>query len=66
MNYKTDPKIFERMVSIRRDLHQHPELSWQEKRTAERICAVLDELRIPYRRLLETGIVADIPGPEGV
>jgi hippurate hydrolase len=41
-------------------------LSWQEKRTAERICAELDELKIPYRRLLETGIVADIPGPEGV
>lgn len=57
--------IFERMVSIRRDLHQHPELSLHEHRTAERVAGVLEELGIRHRRIAETGIVADIPGPDG-
>lgn len=57
------PDVFERMVAIRRDLHQHPELSWQEIRTAARICRDLERLGIPYRSgMAKTGIVADIPG----
>ena len=52
-----------RLVAFRRDLHQHPELSWNENRTADRICEQLDRLGIVYRRdVAQTGIVADIPG----
>lgn len=52
-----------RMVAIRRDLHQHPELSGQEVRTARRICAALEELGIPYRQgIAGTGVVAELPG----
>lgn len=55
--------VARRMVSIRRDLHQHPELSWRERRTAERVCRRLDELGIDYRRdVAGPGIVADLPG----
>ena len=55
--------LFGRLVDVRRDLHQHPELSWQERRTAERICRFLDELGIAYRReVASTGIIAEIPG----
>ncbi len=55
--------VASRMVALRRDLHQHPELSWRERRTAERICRRLDELAIPYRRdVAGPGIVADLPG----
>lgn len=54
--------VFERMVAVRRDLHRHPELSWQEERTAERVCARLRELGVPHRRVTATGIVADLPG----
>jgi len=61
-----DPGLFARMVAIRRDLHQHPELSWQEKRTAGRVCAALGQIGVPHRRVGETGIVADLPGPRGV
>jgi len=54
-------EVFRRMVALRRDLHQHPELSWQEERTAERICTALSELGIPYRSgVAGTGVVADI------
>ncbi len=60
------PEVFERMVALRRDLHQHPELSWQEERTAARVSEVLQSLRVPFRRVAGTGIVADIPGPSGV
>lgn len=55
--------IFEHMVAIRRDLHQHPELSWCEKRTPDQICKYLDRLGIAYRRdVAGSGVVAEIPG----
>ncbi len=55
--------LFPRLVSLRRDLHQHPELSWEEHRTSDQICNALDELGISYRRGLSgTGIVAELPG----
>jgi amidohydrolase len=54
------------MIAIRRDLHEHPELAWQERRTAERVEAALDELGIAHRRVAETGVLADLPGRDGV
>jgi hippurate hydrolase len=59
-------EIHERMVRIRRDLHRHPELSWEENRTADRICAELDELEVPHRRVGGTGVIADLPGAKEV
>jgi len=41
-----DPQIaasLDKFVAIRRDLHRHPELSWQEKRTSERVARLLGE-----------------------
>lgn len=60
------PSLFERMVALRRDLHRHPELSWHERRTTERIEGELDRLGLGARRLLDTGLVADLPGPPDV
>lgn len=55
--------LYSRLVALRRDLHQHPELSWQERRTADQICRFLDELGVAYRRdVASTGIIAEIPG----
>lgn len=65
MAQRVDPAVAERMVAIRRDLHRHPELSWQEYRTADQIDRVLEALSIPHRRVLDTGVVADLPGPAG-
>ena len=61
-----DARIAETMIEIRRDLHRHPELSWKEGRTTSRICHHLDRLGIDYERPLDTGVVADLPGPAGV
>lgn len=58
--------IFDEMVRIRRDLHQHPELSWNEARTADVIQAELTRLGIASRRVAGTGLIADLPGPAGV
>lgn len=63
---KIPDAVFERMVAVRRDLHQHPELSWEESRTADRIAHALDGLGIAYRRVAKTGLIADLPGDEGL
>ena len=61
-----NPETTARMVSLRRDLHRQPELSWKERRTAERIARELDQLGVDYRTgVAGTGLVADLPGPSG-
>ena len=56
------PEILQRMVVLRRDLHRHPELGWEEERTGARIVAELEELGLKARRMAGTGVVADIRG----
>jgi amidohydrolase len=56
------------LIAVRRDLHAHPELSFQEIRTAGVVAAELARLGIACRTGVgRTGIVADIiggrPGP---
>jgi amidohydrolase len=49
------------VVDIRRHLHMHPELSFEEVQTAAWICGQLDELGIPYtKNWAGNGIVAEI------
>lgn len=56
-------ELYERLVAVRRDFHQHPELSWKEERTAQKIAAYLEELGIDYQAgVAGTGIVATLPG----
>jgi len=66
MTTSIQSSLFERMVALQRDLHRHPELSGLEHRTTARIIQELDRLGIPYHRLLETGVAADIAGPPNV
>jgi len=60
------PSMFERMVALRRDLHRHPELSWGEHRTTSRLIQELDRLGVAHRCPIETGVVAEIEGPQDV
>lgn len=56
-------KYAESMTDIRRVLHRHPEIGYQEVETAKRICQVLDELEIPYESGIgTTGVVGLIRG----
>lgn len=50
----------EKIISLRREFHKHPEVSMQEFRTAKRIEEELDSLGIPHRRVGETGVLGVI------
>jgi IAA-amino acid hydrolase len=53
--------LSETLVALRRDLHQHPELSFEEHRTAQVIAARLARLGIPVRTgVAGTGVVGEI------
>ena len=53
----------EEAVTLRRHLHQYPDLSEQETPTMNLLCEKLDALGIPYEKnVAETGIVALIRG----
>ncbi|MFY7898580.1 MAG: M20 metallopeptidase family protein [Chitinophagaceae bacterium] len=49
-------------IAIRRYLHTHPELSYQEFETSQFIQAKLAELGIPFQTMATTGVVATIEG----
>ena len=58
-------ELSDAVIEIRRDLHQHPELSGKEFRTAVRIEEELDKLGISHRRVGETGVLGILQGTMG-
>ena len=49
----------DKLIVIRRDLHEHPELAFQEVRTAQRVAETLHDLGIEYETgVAKTGVVA--------
>lgn len=54
--------IYGDIVTIRRHLHKHPELSFQEYETAAFVKSQLDLLGIRWRAVANTGILAEITG----
>jgi amidohydrolase len=57
--------LSEIMTTIRRDIHRHPELGFQEHRTAERVAERLEQLGIAVRTGVgKTGVVGDL-GDDG-
>ena len=56
-------ELLSEIISIRRHLHAHPELSFQEYNTAEYVCSKLKEFGIDYTSgWVKTGIVAIVKG----
>ncbi|MBL7138696.1 MAG: amidohydrolase [Bacteroidales bacterium] len=56
-------RYFQELSDIRRHLHQHPELSKEEEKTAAFICATLDRYGIPYRKgIAGFGVIGLIEG----
>ncbi len=53
----------DRLVGFRRDLHRHPELAFEEVRTAALVATRLEELSIPTRTgIAGTGVVGLVEG----
>ena len=56
----------EEIVARRRDLHRHPELAWNERRTAEQVARALTGRGLELRTGLGgTGVVAEAKGSPG-
>ena len=55
-------QLKDEMIGIRRDLHAHPELGFEEHRTAQVIEDQLRSLGLEPRRMAGTGVVADLVG----
>jgi amidohydrolase len=53
-----DPKDREFVIALRRDLHRHPELAFEETRTAATVARVLEDAGLEVRRgVAKTGLV---------
>jgi len=53
----------EELIALRRELHAHPELAFEEQETARRVAGFLERLGLPCRTgLAKTGIVAMLEG----
>jgi amidohydrolase len=61
------PEILSHVTALRHDLHQHPELAYQERYTSAAVCRELTRLGIAHKAGYagETGVVAIIPGQLG-
>ena len=57
-------KYADDLVELRRDLHAHPELSWEEERTTALVADRLTEAGLRVTRMEGTGLLADL-GDEG-
>jgi amidohydrolase len=53
-------KRADELVDLRRDLHAHPELSWQESRTTDLVTHHLDGVGWRVTRSGESGVVAEL------
>ena len=60
-----ETKLFEKLVGIRRQLHQFPELGFTEFKTSETIKAQLDELSIPVESIAVTGLIGTLKKGDG-
>lgn len=55
--------LYQRLVAVRRDLHEHPELAFHEERTASVLETALASVAVrDVQRVGGTGVVARIPG----
>lgn len=62
-----EDKLYQRLISIRRQIHQLPELGYQEYNTSSIVCKELDGLQIPYKAgIAKTGVIANLSKGNGL
>jgi len=61
---RTIETITPEIIALRHELHEHPEIRFQERWTSDRIARFLDDAGVPYERGFAkgTGIVATLKG----
>jgi amidohydrolase len=57
---KVVDKHADELIEFRRDLHAHPELSWNEARTTEKVASRLEQAGLRVRRLARSGLIAEV------
>lgn len=55
-------EVRERVVELRREIHRHPELGFEEQQTQALVERELDALGIEHRRIAKTGVVGVVRG----
>ncbi|WP_291636886.1 M20 family metallopeptidase [Clostridium sp.] len=55
-------KYNQKVIELRREFHKYPEASLYEYKTIDRIGQELDKLGISYKKVADTGIIAEIKG----
>ncbi len=55
---------FDKMIAMRRHLHENPELSEEEFETTKTIAAKLEEFGIEHKVMNPTGVIAEITGDQ--
>src|SRR6478672_11728291 len=58
-------KLEDDLVDLRRDLHAHPELAWQERRSTDLVGHHLDEVGWRLTRIGDSGLIADLGEGDG-
>lgn len=54
--------LSDELLAVRRDLHAHPELAWQEERTTTLVAKRLEEAGVRVQMLPRSGLLAEIGG----
>jgi amidohydrolase len=52
------------LIALRRDLHAHPELAWQEERTTGLVAAHLEKVGVEVKLLPKSGLIAELGSGE--
>jgi amidohydrolase len=52
--------LYDELIAIRRDLHAHPELAWQEERTTALVAKRLEEAGVRVQLLPKSGLLAEL------
>ncbi|HSJ21257.1 MAG TPA: amidohydrolase [Nocardioidaceae bacterium] len=58
-------RMTDELLGIRRDLHAHPELAWQEERTTTLVAKRLEEAGVRVQLLPKSGLIAEVGGADG-